>query len=162
MQLSATAALVLLVADPAAAYVRSAPPRLRAPPRARVRTPQLADGARRAELTTKVENFQATMSDRLQALRHEWMLRERDEREEDYAVALANTDHTEREDAASRAILQLDANELHSSETGELKMRQCPPLAHWIEEAAEVVEKGTVPSLMLIAATGFHDLSIRS
>ena len=107
--------------------------------------------ARGAELTTKVENFQA-MSDRLQALRHEWMLRERDERE-DYAVALANTDHTEREDAASRAILQLDANELHSSETGELKMRQCPPLAHWIEEAAEVVEKGTVPSLMLIAAT---------
>lgn len=32
-------------------------------------------------------------------------------------------------------------------------LRKCKPLPHWLEEAAEVVEAGTVPGLLLVAAT---------
>lgn len=32
-------------------------------------------------------------------------------------------------------------------------LRKCKPLPHWLEEAAEVVEGGTVPGLLLVAAT---------
>jgi NhaA family Na+:H+ antiporter len=40
-----------------------------------------------------------------------------------------------------------------SSEGEESSLRVCEPMPHWVEEAVEVVERGTIPGAMLIAAT---------
>ena len=45
------------------------------------------------------------------------------------------------------------AAESDENATGIEPNRRCPALPHWVDEMAEVVEKGTVPSMLLIVAT---------
>ena len=60
----------------------------------------------------------------------------------------------QRTDAVVAPIIRMEAVAVEAvAEDPPQKLRSCKPLPHWLEEAFEVVEQGTVPGAMLILAT---------